>query len=424
MRLDGLAQLAVQDMRATPARSVIAAAGIALGVMVLLLIAGLGLGARDTVLEEVVRKLPVDMVEVVPKSIDLGLFQASNPFGTARLTATNLEAMRTFPEVVAVYPKLEVRLPMMARGGEGLFGRRIHFDLFMVGVPVELIGTPEFRDRKDFIPVVMSDQLLEVFNTSVAPSLGIPKLTPETVKLLGGEVVIGQSIMLGTRGAREQGVELGRVVGVSPFAMRLGATVPIETARRLRAQYGDPALEETFASILLRAGSPADVPKIRAQVEALGLAVDRTAERTSDLLTAATALGSLVGLLVLALAALNIAHSFFAQLSERRRELAIMRAVGARRGDLVIIVLAQAGLLGFFGGAFGVFFAHLFSFAIDAAAFAFLPQFPFRPDSFFSFPLLLDAAAFVAALLAAVLGATWPALAAARAPVVRALADS
>ena len=36
---------------------------------------GVALGARDIVLKEVVRGLPVDTIEVVPRTVDLGLFR-------------------------------------------------------------------------------------------------------------------------------------------------------------------------------------------------------------------------------------------------------------------------------------------------------------------------------------------------------------
>ncbi len=60
---------------------------------------------------------------------------------------------------------------------------------------------------------------------------------------------------------------------------------------------------------------------------------------------------------------------------------------------------------------------------IDAAAASLLPEFPFKPDSFFAMSLGLQWAGFLLAIVAALLGALWPALAAARAPVARSLAD-
>jgi putative ABC transport system permease protein len=428
VKVSSLVAMACRDLSANKGRAAVSTAGIALGVAVLMVIAGLGLGTRELVLKEVVRALPVDVIEVIPKTVDLGLFKLNTAglLGEAPLDAETLEKLARVPGVAAAYPKLDVKLPLGAAGGAYLFKRRLYSDMFLTGLPEELIQPevgPGFHERPGLVPVVISDQLIELYNTSVAPALGAPQLTGDTLKGFDFELIVGNSMMLGTRGARQSGMERGRIVGVSRYALRLGATVPLETARRLLRTYGEGNGKETYASILLKARSAADIPTISRDVRGLGLSVDETAQRTSDLLTAATLLASLVGLLVLALAALNIAHSFFASLSERRRELAILRATGARRLDLVLIVLCQAAMLGAMGGAVGAVAARLTAWAIDYATHVFLPRFPFKPESFFSMPARLYLIAIGAAIVAAVLGALWPAVRAAREQVARALAQ-
>ncbi len=427
MRLRALGSLALADLNAARGRSGISLAGIALGVAVLMITAGLGLGARELVMRKVVRELPVDLVEVIPKSVDLGLIKLGGGglLGGPKLDAAMLERLTSLPEVVAAYPKLEVSLPLGAQGGKRLFGRPLYTDLFMIGVPKALlepeVGTA-FGEQDGIIPVVISTQLLEIYNNSVAASLGTPQLTADTLKGFEFDIVIGHSLMLGNRGAVRQGVERARIVGVSQHALRLGVTVPMATARRLLATYGDK-VPEHYASVLLRARSPSLVPALTERVAELGLSVDETARKTSDILTAATVLASLVGILVLLLAALNIAHSFYAQLSERRRELAILRAVGARQRDLVALVLTQAAILGALGGVLGAAAAYLGALLVDWGAARFLPAFPFKPESFFLMPPSLIAFGIGAAVAAALLGATWPAISAARRQVARSLAD-
>jgi len=428
MRLIATGRLAAQHLTTNPGRNLLSAMGIGVGVCVLLLIAGLGLGARDIVLKEVMRELPVDIVEVIPKSVDLGLFQMGEKtlFGeAARLDDKALDALRALPEVQNAYPKLEVKLPMGAHGGARFFGRRLYTDLFMTGLDEALLREriPAFRDAPDVLPVVVSDQLLAIYNASVAPNLGTPKLSPETLTGFMFEVQIGRSLMLGNRGVKRVGDERARVVGTSPFAMRLGVSVPLATARRLLNSYAlEPKLDD-YQAILLRATSVADLPEIKRKVEALGFSIDASAQKTSRLMGTATLLASLLGILVLLLAALNIAHGFFASLSERRRELATLRAVGATRGDVVSLVLTQAFFLGIFGGLGGVIAALGITNLIDWAALRFVADLPFSPRSFFALPLWLVFTGLSAAILASVVGALWPAISAARAPVAAALAD-
>ncbi|MEK7703363.1 MAG: ABC transporter permease, partial [Myxococcota bacterium] len=365
----------------------------------------------------------------IPKTIDLGLFRlgTSNWLGGRVLDASALKALEAISGVDAVYPKLRVPLPLGARGGQGLFGRALYTDLFMQGVPRELLLAEvgeAFVDREDVVPVVISDQLIDVYNASVAASLGTPRLTTSTLVGFSFDLIIGHSMMLGQRGAARVGSEKARLVGVSRYALRLGATVPIETARRLIATYGTSSSEgERYDAVLLRARSPELVGNIVAAVEALGLAVDETAKRVALLVDGATLMASLVGLLALGLAALSIAHSFLAQLSERRHELGILRAVGARRRDLVAMVLLEAALLGTAGGAAGLVLAHLLAAGAHQALGALTARLPLVPPTLILLPTWVDLLALAAAIVAACGGALWPALRAAYLPIADALSE-
>ena len=427
MKLSAMVGMAAGDAWATRGRSLVSVLGIALGVGVLLVVTALGLGVRNTVLSEVVQTLPFDMIEVTPRSVDLGIFKLGSGgiLGGRTIDDGTIEQLRTIKDVAAVYPKLEVKLPLGAHGGESLLGKTLYADLFVNGLPEELVQPevgPAFTDRTDYLPVVISSQLLELYNSSVAATLGTPQLTPQTLTGIEFDVWIGRSLILGQQGARTTGRERAKVVGVSRHAVKLGASLPMKTARRLLEKYGDGSVA-SYGSVVLRAASAADVPDVTKGVRDLGLEVDETAKHTGELMSAATAVASLIGLLVLALAALNIAHSFVAILAERRHELGVLRAVGASRSDLLGMVLTQAAFLGVAGGIIGVIGALAVCAAADASAATLLPNFPFKPKSFFEMPLWLIAAALGAAVVAACLGALWPALRTARADVTAALAD-
>lgn len=427
MKAGAMLAMAASDGWAARGRSLVSLFGIALGVGVLVVVVALGLGVRGAVLGEVVQRLPVDMVEVVPKSVNLGLIKlgGGSLLGGRTIDEGTVTTLRGIADVAAVYPKLDVKLPLGARGGESLLGKNLYADLFVNGLPEELVQAevgPAFTDNTAFLPVVISSQLLELYNSSVASTLGTPQITPQTLTGIEFDVWIGRSLILGQQGARTTGRERARVVGVSRHAVKLGASLPMATAQRLLDKYGE-GTPATYGSVIIKAKSAADVPAIARAVRAQGLDIDETAQRTSDLMTAATVIASMIGILVLTLAALNIAHSFVAMLAERRRELGVLRAVGASRGDLLGMVLTQAALLGLAGGVVGVVGAYGACGIADISAATLLPEFPFKPKSFFELPWWLALAALGAAVLAACLGALWPALKTARLEVTASLAD-
>ena len=69
------------------------------------------------------------------------------------------------------------------------------------------------------------------------------------------------------------------------------------------------------------------------------------------------------------------------QVTERRREIGIMRAVGATQGDVRMIVLGEAALIGLVGGLLGVVLgARHRPPGSTTPRRQYLPRFPFKPD--------------------------------------------
>ena len=76
------------------------------------------------------------------------------------------------------------------------------------------------------------------------------------------------------------------------------------------------------------------------------------------------------------LAAVNIAHTFFMLVYERKREIGLMRALGATRTDIRSMVLGEASFVGFTGGVLGAGLGFLASRLVDFLAEQALPDFP------------------------------------------------
>jgi len=117
-------------------------------------------------------------------------------------------------------------------------------------------------------------------------------------------------------------------------------------------------------------------------------------------------------------------QAFYASVRERTREIGVLRAVGATRGDVAAVVLVEAAATGLAGGIVGVALARVAAALLDRLARTGLPDFPFKPTTFFSFESGHVAIGLGVALLAALLGAFLPARAAARLDPAKALTES
>ena len=71
-----------------------------------------------------------------------------------------------------------------------------------------------------------------------------------------------------------------------------------------------------------------------------------------------------IGVVALAIAALGIANALLAAVRERRREIGVMKAIGARDRDVMRTFLVEAGCLGMVGGLLGTVLGILIFFGI------------------------------------------------------------
>ncbi|MEO6595318.1 MAG: ABC transporter permease, partial [Planctomycetota bacterium] len=73
---------------------------------------------------------------------------------------------------------------------------------------------------------------------------------------------------------------------------------------------------------------------------------------------------TVIAWLVLLVASVSITVAIYNTMNERRREIAIMRSLGARRYQILAIITAEAGFLSLFGAVLGIAVCHLAQLAL------------------------------------------------------------
>ena len=150
-------------------------------------------------------------------------------------------------------------------------------------------------------------------------------------------------------------------------------------------------------------------------VDQLGLEVKGSeAERLGLLVTLVMLLFALVSTVIIGLSALNIAHTFLMLIAERQREIGVLRAMGATQRDVRRLILGEAGIIGTVGGILGVLGAIVAGTLCDWISATYVPNFPYKPDSYFVFSVALMVGAIAFAMLCCIVGAIIPAQRAAR----------
>jgi hypothetical protein len=425
MRLAALSRLVRLSIARESRGAFFSAFGVAVGVGALVFFVGLGLGVGRVIRERI---FPTDarLVDVVPPAVSLGSL-----LGGGKLDNETVERLTALPGVEKVYRKMNVRVPAVSRYEGAFFGSRLRMgmEILAVGVDPGLVANDvqlgEFKDPGPDkpIPAVISTRLLEIYNKTFAPARKLPQISPQMIVGFGFPVEFNRSYVAQAAPGPTTPAQ-AQVVGASDRGLLAGITIPLETAVRLNRASGVDA--ETFTGVTLVASDPSQVPALVSAVKEMGLEIDdqerRLAENAGAAVTLTTSALALLSILICVLAAVNIAHALSASVRARAKEIGVMQAVGASRSDVRNIVLAEAGVVGLAGGGIGTAVALLLALGINRLAARYLPDFPFKPDTFFSFPWPVVLGGVALGLVAALAGAYFPSRRAAATDPARTLA--
>jgi hypothetical protein len=261
---------------------------------------------------------------------------------------------------------------------------------------------------------VLSPHLLEIYNGSLRRAYNLPRLNPEAAVGFEFEMAFGASTLRRTtpgRAVRER----ARIVGFTARAIALGVTLPLEFVRDLNAGFSSRKSADTYHSAIVEVADRKGVPAVVEEVQGMDLVVkDRGAQRVATLVAISVVLIAVMGGAIVAIASLSVAHVFIVIVLHRRREIGVLRAVGASKVDIGAAILSQAAIVGGAAGVLGTAIAVAGGRLVDGFAAARIPDFPYKPETFFLFPGWMLIGAVAVAVLACVVGAAVPAVRAVR----------
>ncbi|HEU0033795.1 MAG TPA: ABC transporter permease [Kofleriaceae bacterium] len=293
------------------------------------------------------------------------------------------------------------------------------------------------RVCKHRVPVVLSSTVVELYNNQFAKTHGMPMADKDLVNFLiqsrglsamRFSVGLGYTTIAGTgriTKARPRRVE-AVVVGVSSRAMPIGVTMPIQYIKRWNKEFMGEEAASSYSSIIVTLKDRNQLAPFSSWlVDEQGLRLeDNLGERFATVIFVIRLLFLIISIAILVIAVINIGHNFFVQVSERRREIGIMRAVGATRTDVLMIILGEAAVIGIVGGVLGIGLALAIGAGWDAYAAHNIPRFPFKPASWFEFKTWIWASGLAFSTLFCILGGYLPARRAARMEPAQALAQN
>ncbi len=182
--------------------------------------------------------------------------------------------------------------------------------------------------------------------------------------------------------------------------------------------------EKTFSQVTLDFDPKVLYSSVRDSVQALGYRTFSFAEQFEEIqrifLYLNLALG-VVGLIALFTASLGIVNTMFMSISERRREIGVLKSLGADERDIRWLFLVESAVIGFLGTIGGILFGWGITRVVSAAAKAFMRKEGIPTTELFALPLWLVLIALAVGVGISVAAGLYPAARAARVDPVAAL---
>ncbi len=329
----GLTRYAWRSLAARPARSLLTILGIALGVG--LLVAALGVNAG----------LDASVARTVESMIGRSDLRVS-AFAETGLSSTTLDELSAVPGVALTAPAIERRSYLSSDPGRPTSS-----------LPVTVLGVDPVREARIRDLTLSSGASLSADNAAEA------LVTDQVARSHG--LALGSKFAILGAGAPLHVSVVGILAGAGPEVGSAGLTVviPIRTAQLLNVRDGqDPPTDLagiTRIDVAIAAGTTAEgvVDAIRQALNVEPYVVTLPRDTAATLRGTTNDIRSTMGLLAvitLFAAAILILNTMAMTVVERVRELGLLRAAGASRGQVVRIIIFQGLVLGFAGSAAGM----------------------------------------------------------------------
>ena len=179
-----------------------------------------------------------------------------------------------------------------------------------------------------------------------------------------------------------------------------------------------------YSSVSVHVRSPKDVEAIEEAIKKMGFNTFSIIDATRSMRQFFAILDlfqGIFGSLALAVASIGIVNTLVMAILERRREIGIMKALGATDFEVKKLFFAEAGVMGVMGGGVGVALGWIIGHAINFGTNIYLRRQNFPPEQIWFVPWWLVGGAILFALLVSLISGLYPAARAARLDPVQAL---
>ena len=451
MKAGDLTELAVRNLREAVLRNSLTTLGVAVGVASLVAMLSLGVGLQQLASQRLERSGLFNAIFVAPRSEFHGFGRRREeppptPGESKPLDETARRELEKLPNVIEVYPQVrfmtEVRyggnpFPVVVSGVPDSARTDGAFDgmqgKFFTGADAdEAILQIEFAKDLSKTPasLIGKDLVLRYPERQAMPEPVGNKAAPASAA--EGTPTAGFTVVL-----REKKLRIVGIISTEPMGGFGGMGhsrlfIPLNIAEKLRiAQASDlremmrgQASANAYSNLTVRVIGPQQVEAVEAAIKKMGFAAFSLLDTTRNLRLFFTVFDLLLGIfgsLALAVATLGIINTLVMAILERRREIGVLKALGAADRDVQQLFFAEAGVMGLAGGVLGVALGWLIGRALTLGTDIYLRRQQLPEVNVSSVPWWLVVGAILFALVVSLAAGIYPASRAAKLNPVEAL---
>jgi putative ABC transport system permease protein len=453
MKFYDVADLAVRNLRESVFRNSLTTIGISVGVASLVAMLSLGIGLQQLASRRLQKSGLFDTV-VATSRRDLRNFREQREDGPPPAESPSLDEsarqkIAQIPGVVEAYPDIRFVTDVRFDGKPHLtmvagipFSAKNNNDAFdgMQGRFFSSDAGPEVILQKSF-----AEELLGITpkpgtdNTSIA-ELAKPLLGKELTMRYAERTSSPSSSAVGQSDtaaysvvSRERVLKIVGLTDLDPDSLRGTARarvfLPLKLAQDLHIMLSnlrDTSASDSpsYTSLSVRVENPNQVPAVEDAIKKMGFSAFSLVDATRSMRQFFAVLDgflAIFGSLALAVASIGIVNTLVMAILERRREIGIMKALGASDADVRGLFFAEAGAMGLVGGAVGVTLGWTIGRLINFGMNIYLERQHFPSAQIWSVPPWLVLSAIAFSVVVSLLSGLYPASRAARLDPVQAL---
>ena len=466
MKLPDLTELALRNLRESLLRNSLTTVGISVGVASLVAMLSLGIGLQQLFSRRLAKSGLFDTVMVSSRRDLRGMGRDEErngpPPGESRVLDENARLeMEHLPNVLEAYPDIrfisELRyedkphltmisaLPSSAKSNESFDG--------MQGSFFSSDAAPEVILQKSFAEELLGRAPARGIDETNVADLAKPLLGKElTMRYAQREATPAQASARSANAtnpaddslsaaaysviSREQKLKIVGISDLDPESMR-GPTrakvfLPLKLAQSLHIMQPTDLREvaraasdqPVYSSVSVKVKNPAQVQAVEDSIKKMGFGTFSILDASRGLQQVFKVLYAFLGIfgsLALIVASIGIVNTLVMAILERRREIGIMKAIGASDGDVKKLFFAEAGAMGVLGGIVGVALGWIIGQIINLGTNVYLKRQGFPPEHFWAVPWWLVGFAILFAFVVSLVSGLYPAGRAARLDPVQAL---